>query len=81
MAMNDAGMVDSKAAGGGTVINAYPLDRSSFKVEGGRGKDLAGGPTDLSHSLAGASTNNNGSAGTAARGRKSTISEPSKVSY
>jgi hypothetical protein len=55
----EGGQKESKAKMGQTIIEAYPLDRSSGNgTEAskfpGRGRKLAGGVDDLSHSLSGA---------------------------
>lgn len=77
---NNSGRVTSKAAAGQTVIQEYPLDRSSFKgsAEAERGKELAGDCNDLSHSLKGVATSDNGAN---MRGRSDTTKTPTKISY
>ncbi len=76
----NCGRETTAAAAGQKVITDYPLDRSSVVTsrEAERGPELAGGPDDLSHSLRGVSTNNNGAS---ARGRADTFKTPTKIKY
>lgn len=61
----------SKAHAGQTIMQDSPVDKSSYGHKGPSEQPMKGGPSDLSHSLAGASAaKQDGNTG-----RKSTIKE------
>lgn len=73
---HNGGRVTSKAHFGQEVYLDFPLDRSSWagSADAERGKEMAGGIDDLSHSLGGASAHQEMDS----RGRKDTVKYPSK---
>jgi hypothetical protein len=73
------GRVESSAAAGQKVIEDYGLDRSSVALgESTRGRELAGDPTDLGHSLSGIHTNDHGAD---RRARSDTTKTPTNIKY
>ena len=76
----NSGRETTKAAAGQTIIQDFALDRSSVVTPRAdeRGHEMAGGPNDLSHSLQGVRSSNNGAA---AGGRPDKFKTPTNIKY